>query len=517
MKIFLLSLVISTTFLVDTFTQNCLPNGLVIVRQGQIDSFSIRYPGCIKVEGDLEIDGLGENIDSLVGLLQLREVGGDLIIRGTTIESLKGLDSLVSVNRSLNIRQNQNLKDLAGLESLETTGFSLVIYDNQILQTLSGIENLSTIGYNLYVGYNPGLLTIENLTNLSSVQQSIVISNNNRLKSIEVLGSIKDLRENCHIISNDSLQNLRGLHGLKTIGNLNLSGNKSLKDYSGLDSLETIHGDVEFNGCLTKNIKGFPSITEIGRDLIIHNNDSLENFEGLEYLSKISRSLSISNNLHLTDFSHLNSVTIIGGLNVNNNPSLTTVFGLENVITIDGGLKITYNPKLFDLSPLINAISINGKVEISFNEFLTSLHGLDNLLDGNITYLEILGNDKLSNCAVESICEYLYGGAAYYVAANDPGCNTREEVIDICLTTATNAIDQNEYSFYPNPTTGILFTGGMDDILTDIKLSDINGQIIRLSHYGPDQIDISHLPDGIYFLSIITSTSANSIKIVKTQ
>lgn len=55
-------------------SQGCLPEGISLVTQAQVNSFSSNYPGCTTIEGDLQI-GPGAVTD-LSPLAQLSAVNG---------------------------------------------------------------------------------------------------------------------------------------------------------------------------------------------------------------------------------------------------------------------------------------------------------------------------------------------------------------------------------------------------------------------------------------------------------
>ena len=61
--------------------QGCIPDTLILSRQGQIDSFAINYPGCHKILGTLIIQEANSGeITRLQGLSQLDSILGGLHI-----------------------------------------------------------------------------------------------------------------------------------------------------------------------------------------------------------------------------------------------------------------------------------------------------------------------------------------------------------------------------------------------------------------------------------------------------
>jgi len=95
----------------------CLPEGIIISTQEQIDNFQVNYPGCIEIEGDVTING--DDISDLNGLDVLTAIGGSLTIESNNLlTSLAGLNSLTSIGGNLEIIANTVLSDITGLENI---------------------------------------------------------------------------------------------------------------------------------------------------------------------------------------------------------------------------------------------------------------------------------------------------------------------------------------------------------------------------------------------------------------
>ena len=99
MKNFIFKVFFALLFLGNLYNLNgqCLPLGITFNTQQQIDDFPTNYPGCIIIEGYLDIQGFS-NITNLNGLSQIVEIGGYLsIISSFSLDDLSGLDNLQSV------------------------------------------------------------------------------------------------------------------------------------------------------------------------------------------------------------------------------------------------------------------------------------------------------------------------------------------------------------------------------------------------------------------------------------
>lgn len=70
------------------------------------------------------------------------------------------------------------------------------------------------------------------------------------------------------------------------------------------------------------------------------------------------------------------------------------------------------------------------------------------------------------------------------------------------------------FSIYPNPTQGILNIKGFDTI-ESVSIYDINGRLTKKFNEVSNIIDISNLPIGFYFVSVINQSGTKTFKIMK--
>jgi hypothetical protein len=187
----------------DECNYHCLPEGINITTQAQIDSFQMNYPDCIDIEGDVWIHG--NDITNLNGLNVVTYIGGKLRISwNPSLTSLSGINNVSFIGGGLEIYNNNYLTSLSGLESINSIGSNLRIESCHSLTTLTGLDNLnSVVGY-VKIFHNDSLVSLEGLNNLASIGGYLSINNNDTLFSITGLnnvdaGSIHDL-----IIKNNS-------------------------------------------------------------------------------------------------------------------------------------------------------------------------------------------------------------------------------------------------------------------------------------------------------------------------
>jgi len=236
MKVLIPAIFFSLFITISGISQSCLPNGILFSRQSQIDSFPLSYPGCINIEGDVQIEG--HDILALDSLYHLEVIGG-----------------------ILRIAQNSNLSTLVGLHSLSSIGQSFSIIGNPYLGSLEGLDVLVDIRGDFLIHDNDGM------TNLSGANKFHI-----------ALGDLL-------ISQNDNLAHPAGLSVDSILGTLFLEENQMMEDLNGLDSLIYIGGDllIQNNASLT-TLSGIDSLQYVGDHLEIVDNASLNIINALAQL-----------------------------------------------------------------------------------------------------------------------------------------------------------------------------------------------------------------------------------------
>jgi len=442
---------------------HCLYDGITFSSQAQIDNFQINHLGCSEIEGNVLIQGY--DITNLNGLNLLTSIGGDLeIIGNDALTSLTGLENLASIGGDLDLSGNDDLTSLTALENLSYIRVALVIENNTALTSLTGLENLSSFGGSLQINSNTALTSLSGLENLSSIGGDLDINYNDALTSLSGLENLAaESITNLHIYANGLLSTCE----VQSICEYLASPNGTVSIYDngpGCNSPEEVEEACESH-CLYDGITfssqaqidnfqiNHPGCNEIEGDVEIDGND-ITNLNGLNLLTSIDGDLFIVSTDVLISLSGLENLSSIGGNSyIRLNNALTSLSGLENLTSIDGILFIHANTALNSLMGLENLTSIGGDLKIYSNDALTSLTGLDNVTPGSIENLNISNNSTLSNCAVESICDYLaapYGIVLIY--NNAPGCNSPEEVEEACLYIFIPEIGtEPDFNIYPSP------------------------------------------------------------------
>jgi len=114
------------------------------------------YVGAAGVwDGDYEIRTAADR----AALSGYTSVTGELLIYGSLLINLEGLECLTHVAGRVIIEYNLALTSLAGLDNLISVGGRLGIHHNYRLTSLAGFDNLESAGGDLYILFNRELCT----------------------------------------------------------------------------------------------------------------------------------------------------------------------------------------------------------------------------------------------------------------------------------------------------------------------------------------------------------------------
>jgi hypothetical protein len=517
------------------------------------------------IGGDLYIGEYGDDgnplLGDLTGLNALTSIGGGLYIEDNeALNSLTGLNSLTSIGENLRIYNNDALTSLSGLASLTAIGGGLVIYSNSLLVSLSGLDNINASSIeSLYIYGNPNLSTCdvqsicEYLANPSGTVDVIYndtgcdnppqiayacgffspclpFGNYHFLYQSEIDNFHIDypdctVLEGSVAIEGYTINNLNGLNPVTSIGgSFKIENVDDLTSMAGLDNLTSVGGSFVIKGFNhMTNLSGLDSLSFIGGGLFISGQYYMTSLAGLDNLTSIGGQVEFMYNSHLVNLAGMENVTSIGAaLRIWENEGFTSLDGLDNLTSIGGDLDIEENKFLANLSGLENLTSIGGLLRIDDNDDLTSLAGLGNINDSSIKYLDIEGNYLLSSCEVKSICDFLSDpDAILYIGYNADGCNSPEEVQLACevgIGESSVGSRQSAVKIYPNPSsTQITIETPETTSKFLISIFNLNGEEV-ISHKitaHVTTIDISQLPQGLYFVKLTSDDTVTALKIVK--
>ena len=552
----------------------CPAESVIFTSQADLDHFAIQYPNCTQISGILKIGDVGENdISDLSPLNNIQTVMMFIDITHTALENLEGLNNLESVPY-ISFTQNNSLKSLNGLESLNNTlsitiygnpdlesieslleitqTGEIMIYDNDSLTDLTGLNNLTSCDI-IGITSNDALTSLEGLNNLTIVKGELSIHDNSSLETLEALSNLQRITGTSEIGAggklwiqgNPLLTSLTGLNNLETVQKIQISNNEGLTSLSGLESITIIDGrntntsnylQIVGNNSLT-SLNGLQNLTSLGYydaasdtnsgDLQISNNPALENLTGLNSLSKVHSTLEINHNENLTSLEGLENLSIIGGsLVIGENNKMTSLNGLNNLSKT--GLYSNFyqiiwiydNPILNNLTALSNLQTIDdSSIQIERNPVLTSLQGLHNVAPASVGYfVKLANNPQMAQCSISPVCNWFStGGGEFDVVENNAnGCNSAEEILEVCELSIEEISDLDEITFYPVPVKSVLNISIKNNTkIQSVEIYDLNGRQVFNSNQNSNQIDISHLSSGTYLVSVKTSKGIHNEKIIK--
>lgn len=484
MKQFYFFLLLFTFYSNYTFSQ-CPQGEYVINNVDEYNNYYFTYYSCTELNGSLIFNGTDGWLPGESTVFQnLETINGDLIIDASKVDNFPNLttitgDFIIRFSDFTSFVLN-NDGDL-GMFSLETIGGDFRIQNNSNLVNFEGLENLTSVGGELSIGQsffyvgdgNPSLTNLQGLDGLETVS-SISIGDNQALTSVAGLGNLNhSYAMNIH--HNTSLTSLDGIfiEGEIYFTDLRIGNNSNLTDISALSSFQTF-----------------------GRLAISHN--ALNNLSGLENVAFINH-FSIWQEFNLQNVDALQSINNFGDL---------TIFGCNNLQNIDG---------------LSNVSNISGEVYIGQNNILTNLEALSSVNYNQLDLLKIINNQNLELCSNDFVCNYLTNGGQYEISNNAQGCNSYNEVIDLCneqgsankieglISLNVNNDDCNTSSSYV-PVVRVEVTDGSNTFST---FSDNEGYYSIGLNDGSFDVTTSMLPE--YYISnpessTVTLSSENDIE-----
>ncbi len=428
-------------------------------------------------------------LTSLTGLNNITSIGKNiLIVDNHALTSLSGLDNLSSIGGYLRVIYNEALTSLSGIQNIDPNTIEsqnsffkdLEIHNNpnlsecevqsicnfldlpgktkDIHDNMTGCNSVTEIETACTTPSCPINLTFKtqqeiddfpsNYPGCTAIEGNVFIfvepwATSYDITNLDSLVQITSIGGRLEIFHNPVLTSIEGLVNLTSVGeSLVVTDNDALTSLAGLDNITSVPEDLSVldNAALT-SLSGLANITSIGKTLDISGNDALTSLAGLDNLASIGKDISIGHNNTLPSLTGLDNITSIGGrLYIFSNDALTSLAGLDNITTIGESLYITDNDALTSLSELNQLTAIGGFIHISENAALTSLSGIQNIDPNTIesppTYfydLYIFNNPNLSECEVQSICDFLdLPGKTKDIHDNMKGCNSVAEIEDAC-------------------------------------------------------------------------------------
>lgn len=195
--------------------------------------------------------------------------------------------------------------------------------------------------------------------------------------------------------------------GTVMYGNYRINNSVDLANLAGYTE---VTGELEIQAGAIPNIDALTSLTTVGGDFFIQENNAITNLDGLENLTSVGGRFEIKTNASLTDTSGLRNLASIGSLQISGNAALIEISGFERVSTVEGGFVIIGNRSLTTVGGFESLTEIGGRLYLYDSPEITNIDAFSELTtvgdNMNIEEVHSLTNlDAFSS--LTSVSDYL--------------------------------------------------------------------------------------------------------------
>jgi len=255
--------------------------------QSMLDAFLEEYPNCTKLQ-NIFLKSTSSSlsaIHSLLPLMNIDTVYGNLTIQSTDLDNLDGLGNIEFIGGDLTLLDVSGFPSSAGFDNLNFIGGDFILEDCDELTTLEGFDNLTTIG------------------------GQFMIEDNDLINETATFSSLTNIGGDLYFEDNEALKINEGFNNLESIGGALLIESNDEDFY--FDNLESIGDNLEIKDCPhLKTLNTFDNLFSINGHIEITNNDSLETLVGFNNLSVLGGSILFEYN-NIISFSGFNSLSTI--------------------------------------------------------------------------------------------------------------------------------------------------------------------------------------------------------------
>jgi hypothetical protein len=386
-------------------------NGDVDVqKQAELNALS----ACTQVNGSIRIHDSADIVD-LAALSKLERVGVGYIsiFKNAALENAT-LPALTTLENGFSAIDNPLLTTVAAPE-LPQLGGDLVLRNSPLLRTVNfkkverianslfvidGVPSIVTFG-NVVFADLPALTTLEGGFDALEIIEGAVDIHSTGLLNFNGLQALREIQNTGGAATVRTKIRADKLNPGLSIGidfdndfNIVKSGNPDLVDFTGLNDLDSIGGDifVGYNDALT-SFTGLDDLTAVGGNFFVVGNKALRDFSGFngdndgdgngDGLSSIAGSLFVG-----LFFDRLNQP--LGG----GNDALQNFDGLNDLTSIGGDFVVAFNTQLEDFTGLDILATLSGDMVLLGVE-PNSLEGTKVLttIGGSLSFGEVFGND----------------------------------------------------------------------------------------------------------------------------
>lgn len=356
-------------------------------------------PQEIVYEGDVVL-GTQQEVEDF-GAIGYTKITGRLFCGGNQITSSKitSLQALSSIKEvgSLWINYMDDLENLNGLENITDINGVFYIKSNRALNDLSGLRNVVNIDGLLSIYRNDKLTSINRFDALKTVGD-IQVFDNETLKIVDTFNEVSETR-GFLFQQNEGVDYIGGFSKLKKLEYLTIKSN------SGSFSVDSFHEVEEMQGYLFVNrnremtsFKGFEKLVTSPEAIQFVENRNLTSISGFHVIKELKWLLMFVNGIN--SLNAFDSLEIADEIDFSTNFGTYNLGGFENLHKVNS-LAIDNNENMSQLNGFNNLEEV-GLLKIDLNAKLTKINGLTSLR--KCTSIQIASNPVLTDfCGLQAL------------------------------------------------------------------------------------------------------------------
>ncbi len=268
-------------FVLQAYTgiAQCPDGDLILNSKFDLTNYFNEYADCERIKGDIRIP-INSTLDSLKGLNSIRVIEGSLLCKSfNKVRIIEGFTNLDSVGGSIEIIDEDELTSVYGFNNLETVD-KIQVQSCKKLLKFEGFDKLNSINQ-LSIGSNDTLEIIPSFNKISKIF-TLSISNNRNLDDIPSFENLKEIT--LLRVAGSPVDTLKILDSVRVISNLSIWGNDNLKQIELFSNqLDSIKSSIILSGNeVLDNIDFLENVSYIKlSNAYIDRNPNLANCTGL--------------------------------------------------------------------------------------------------------------------------------------------------------------------------------------------------------------------------------------------
>ncbi len=352
-----------------------------------------------------------------------------------------------------------------------------------------------------------------NYPNCTIIEGDVYLGNATNFVGMEQITEIQGTIQcggdgECNGANGAAQENFLGLENVISVGGIQLE--EHVFSFDGLESLQSITGNLHLDECAFTNFEALANLTEVEGDFESWDS-SFDSFIGLQNLTTVGGNFIVDENGPVTNGMFISGLTSVGGsFELDECDLLENFITFTNLTTVGGDFIIDYCPMVASLQGFENLESIGGQLQLRSNDILSDISGIANIAPESISFLKISNNTLLSECAVTSVCGHLLDNGGNEIELNLIGCNTSQEIIDQCGANGVSLLEDVNFKIINSLVYHDLQISNPENL--EFTIYDALGKEVKRSN-ASHKLSLKQLSAGIYVLSL--RESGNSFRFIK--